>query len=87
MSLTEAQWRGPADCLRQRKPHGCGDQVCQHQKETSSHRLCLPALQYVSTRKKLHRRERPQTVRDDSHEEPCECATPSPEDVVGTTAI
>ena len=48
------------------------DKVCQHRKGTSSHRLCLPTFQHLSTRKELRSRERPQTTRDDCHEEPYE---------------
>ena len=31
--------------------------ICQHRKGTLSHRLCLPAFQYLSLRKKLRSRE------------------------------
>ena len=54
MSHTEAQWRGPANCLCQQEPHGRGDQVHQHREGTSSHRLCLPMFQHLSTGKELH---------------------------------
>ena len=59
---TEAQWRGPTNCLCQQEPHGSGDQVCQHREGTSSHHLCLPMFQHLSTGKELHSRERPQTT-------------------------
>ena len=87
MSHTEAQQRGPANCLCQQEPHGCIDQVCQHREGTSSHRLCLPTFQHLSTGKELHSRERPQTIGDDCHEEPCECTTMSLEDAAGVTEI
>ena len=48
---------------------------CQHREGTSSHRLCLPTFQHLSTRKELPSRERPQTTWDDCHEEPWECTT------------
>ena len=57
MSHTEAQRRGPANCLCQQEPHGCGDQVHQHRERTSSHCLCLPMFQHLSTEKELHSRE------------------------------
>ena len=38
------------------------DQVCQHREGTSSHRLCLPMFQHLSTGKELHSREQPQTT-------------------------
>ena len=53
MSHTEAQQRGPAHCLCQQEPHGCGDKLCQHRERTSSHRLCLPTFQHLSTGKEL----------------------------------
>ena len=87
MSHIEAQRRGPANCLCQQEPHGCGNQVCQHRNGTSSHRLCLPMSQHLSTGKELRSRERPQTTGDDCHEEPCECATMSSEDAAGATEI
>ena len=87
MSHTEAQWRGPANCLCQQEPHGHGDQVRQHREGTSSHRLCLPTFQHLSTGKELHSRERPQTIGDDCHEEPCECTTTSLEDAARVTEI
>ena len=87
MSHTEAQQRGPAHCLCQQEPHRRGDQVRQHREGTSSHRLCLPMFQHLSTWKELHSRERPQTIGDDCHEEPCKCATTSSEDAAGVTEI
>ena len=57
LSHTEVQMRGPAHCLCQQEPHGCGDQVCQHREGTSSHHLCLPMFQHLSTGKELHSRE------------------------------
>ena len=39
------------------KSHGHGDKVYQHREGTSSHRLCLPTFQHLSTRKELHSRE------------------------------
>ena len=59
---TATQGKGPAHRLCQQEPHGHGDQVCQHREGTSSHRLCLPMFQHLSTRKELHSRERPQTT-------------------------
>ena len=47
---------------------------------TSSHRLCLPTFQHLSTGKELRSRERPQTTGDDCHEEPSE-------DAAGVTEI
>ena len=44
LSHTEAQRKGPADCLCQQEPHGHGDEVCQHRMGTSSHCLCLPKV-------------------------------------------
>ena len=79
--------RGPAHCLCQQEPHGCGDKVCQYRERTSSHRLCLPMYQHLSTGKELHSRERPQTTGDDCHEEPCKSATTSSEDAAGATVI
>ena len=61
--------------------------VCQHWEGTSSHRLCLPTFQHLSTWKELRSRERPQTTWDDCHEEPCECATTSSENAAGVTEI
>ena len=87
MSHTEAQQRGPAHCLCQQEPHRRGDQVRQHREGTSSHRLCLPMFQHLSTWKELCSRERPQTIGDDCHEEPCKCATTSSEDAAGVTEI
>ena len=87
MSHTEAQQRGPAYCLCQQEPHRCRDKVCQHRERTSSHRLCLPIFQHLSTGKELCSRERPQTTGDDCHEEPCECVTTSSEDAAGVTEI
>ena len=60
--LTATQRKGPADHLCQQEPHGRGDQVRQHREGTSSHRLCLPTFQHLSTGKELHSRERPQTT-------------------------
>ena len=54
---------------------------------TSSHRLCLPTFQHLSTRKELRSRERPQTTWDDCHEEPCKCATTSSENAARVTEI
>ena len=59
---TEAQRTGPANCLCQQQPHGCGDQVCQHREGTSHHHLCLPTFQHLSTEKELRSTERPQTT-------------------------
>ena len=59
---TATQGKGPANRLCQQESHGCGDKVCQHREGTSSHRLCLPTFQHLSTRKELHSRERPQTT-------------------------
>ena len=87
MSHTEAQRRGPANCLCQQEPHGHRDQVCQHREGTSSHCLCLPMVHHLSTGKELRSREQPQTTRDDCHEEPSECTTTSPEDAAGITEI
>ena len=87
MSHIEAQQRGPANCLCQQEPHRHGDQVCQHTEGTSSHRLCLPTFQHLSTGKELHSREQPQTIGDDCHEEPCKCATMSSENAAGVTEI
>ena len=84
---TATQGKGPADRLCQQEPHERRDQVCQHREGTSSHRLCLPTFQHLSTRKELCSRERPQTTRDDCHEEPCECTTMSSEDAAGITEI
>ena len=84
---TATQGKGPADRLCQQEPHGCGDKVCLHRKGTSSHRLCLPTFQHLSTRKELRSRERPQTTWDDCHEEPCECATTSSENAARITEI
>ena len=53
---------GPTNCLCQQEPHGCRDQVCQHREGTSSHRLCLPTFQHLSTGKELRSREQPQTT-------------------------
>ena len=83
MSHTEAQQRGPANCLCQQEPHRCGDQVRQHREGTFSHCLCLPTFQHLSTGKEPQSRERPQTIGDDCHEEPCECTTTSSEDAAG----
>ena len=57
LSHTEAQRRGPAHCLCQQEPHRHGDQVHQHREGTSSHGLCLPTFQHLSTGKELHSRE------------------------------
>ena len=54
---------------------------------TSSHHLCLPMFQHLSTGKELHSREQLQTTGDDCHEEPCECATTSSEDAAGAREI
>ena len=54
---------------------------------TSSHRLCLPTFQHLSTGKELCSRERPQTTGDDCHEEPSKCTTTSSEDAAGATEI
>ena len=54
---TATQGKGPADRLCQQESHGRGDKVCQHRKGTSSHRLCLPTFQHVSTWKELRSRE------------------------------
>ena len=62
MSHTEAQWRGPANCLCQQEPNGCRDQVRQHREGTSNHRLCLPTFQHLSTGKELRSRKQPQTT-------------------------
>ena len=59
---TATQGKGPADHLCQQEPHGCGDQVCQHREGTSSHCLCLPMFQHLSTWKELYSRERSQTT-------------------------
>ena len=59
---TATQGKGPADRLCQQEPHRHGDKVCQHREGTSSHRLCLPTFQHLSTRKELCSRERPQTT-------------------------
>ena len=56
---TATQGKGPADHLCQQEPHGCGDKVRQHREGTSSHRLCLPMFQHLTTRKELRSRERP----------------------------
>ena len=87
MSHTATQQKGPAYCLCQQEPHGCGDKVCQHRERTSSNCLCLLALQHISTWKELHSREQPQAIRNDCHEESCQCTTPSSEDVVGITGV
>ena len=84
---TATQGKGPADRLCQQEPHRHGDKVCQHREGTSNHRLCLPMFQYLSTWKEFRSRERPQTSWDDRHEEPCECATTSPENAAGITEI
>ena len=65
----DASLRGLGACLIQqhkgkdqpitfasKSPHGCGDKVCQHRERTSSHRLCLPTFQHLSTGKELHSR-------------------------------
>ena len=65
VSHTETQQRGPAHCLCQQEPHRCRDKVCQYRERTSSHHLCLPTFQHLSTGKELRSRERPQTTRDD----------------------
>ena len=57
VSHTATQRKGPANRLCQQEPHGCRDQVCQHREGTSSHRLCLPMFQHLSTGKELHSRE------------------------------
>ena len=54
---TETQRKGPADRLCQQESHGCRDKVCQHREGTSSHCLCLPTFQHLSTRKELRSRE------------------------------
>ena len=48
--------RGLGVCLIQK------DQVHQHREGTSSHCLCLPTFQHLSTGKELRSRERPQTT-------------------------
>ena len=87
VSHTATQRKGPANCLCQQEPHRCRDQVCQHREGTSSHRLCLPTFQPLSTGKELRSREWPQTTWDDCHEEPCEWATTSSENAAGITEI
>ena len=57
VSHTATQRKGPADHLCQQEPHGHRDQVRQHREGTSSHCLCLPTFQHLSTRKELHSRE------------------------------
>ena len=47
----------PANCLCQQEPRRCRDQVHQHREGTSSHHLCLPMFQHLSTGKELHSRE------------------------------
>ena len=84
---TETQGKRPTNSLCQQEPHGCGDKVCQHREGTSSHRLCLPTFQHLSTWKELCSRERPQTTGDDCHEEPCECTTTSSENAAGVTEV
>ena len=59
---TATQRKGPADRLCQQQPHGHGDKICQYRKGTSSHRLCLPTFQHLSTWKELRRRGRPKTT-------------------------
>ena len=87
MSHTGVQGRGPADRLCQQEFDGRGDKVRQHRERTASHHIRLPKVQHVSTRKKLHRRERPQATGDDSHEESSQRAAPPAEDVTRTTEI
>ena len=59
---TATQRKGPANRLCQQESHGFGDKVCQHREGTSSHHLCLPTFQHLSTQKELRSRERPQTT-------------------------
>ena len=59
---TATQGKGPADHLCQQEPHRRGDKICQHREGTSSHHLCLPMFQHLSTWKELRSRERPQTT-------------------------
>ena len=57
------------------------------ERELTCHHICLPEVQHVFTRKKLHRRERPQTTGNDCHEESRQCAASPAEDVTRTTEI
>ena len=61
--------------------------ACLIQKHEGKDQPIAFASKHVSAWKELHSGERPQTTGDDSHEEPCECATTSSEDAAGITEI
>ena len=88
LSHTEAQRKGPANRLCQQEPHGRGNEVCQHR--TGKLLAIVFACQRFSTYllgRSFIAGERPQTIGDDCHEEPSECATTSSENAAGITEI